>query len=332
MQLTTDEQSKRGTIWSSRPWNTAVHTNWQVEFKFRVRGHGSDFFGDGFAFWFVEDPNHPGQVFGSKDMWNGIGVFFDTFDNGQREKQAYPFISVMYGDGTQSYENADHGLQTGVNTCHSGFRSQIGEPNHHKPTTARMQFKDGKLSIQYNLYSGEESNWVQCLEVSDIKLPVQAHFGFTASTGDLTDEHSIFSLKVETDLDHKDEDAPSDEEMDGINNIVGDTKIVKVLEQQAKAHAEKIEKLQRHLDDQADGLHTHLQSMLEQITQHEDELYQRASDLEQKTHQGFKQIMLGSLSASSGWMTPFFLFLLVIGLCTCFAVNRYNKLMKTHLL
>ena len=117
VQLTSDEQSKRGTLWHNTP---LLQDNWEVEFDFRVRGHGSEFFGDGFAFWFAKEPKLEGSVFGSSDMFHGIGVFFDTFDNGHVDRQAYPFISVMYGDGTQSYENADRGLQQGTSSCHAG--------------------------------------------------------------------------------------------------------------------------------------------------------------------------------------------------------------------
>ncbi len=36
---------------------------------------------DGLALWYVDTPRMEGPVFGSKDYWNGIGIFFDTFDN-----------------------------------------------------------------------------------------------------------------------------------------------------------------------------------------------------------------------------------------------------------
>ena len=122
VQLTSDEQSKRGTLWHNTP---LLQNNWEVEFDFRVRGHGSEFFGDGFAFWFAKEPKLEGSVFGSSDMFHGFGVFFDTFDNGHVDRQAYPFISVMYGDGTQSYENADRGLQQGTSSCHAGASQSL---------------------------------------------------------------------------------------------------------------------------------------------------------------------------------------------------------------
>lgn len=33
------------------------------------------------AIWYTENQGLEGPVFGSADMWNGVGVFFDSFDN-----------------------------------------------------------------------------------------------------------------------------------------------------------------------------------------------------------------------------------------------------------
>ena len=33
------------------------------------------------AFWFTREKGKEGPVFGSNDMWDGLGVFFDSFDN-----------------------------------------------------------------------------------------------------------------------------------------------------------------------------------------------------------------------------------------------------------
>ena len=34
------------------------------------------------AFWYtMENEGLTGPVFGSRDKWNGLGVFFDSFDN-----------------------------------------------------------------------------------------------------------------------------------------------------------------------------------------------------------------------------------------------------------
>lgn len=33
------------------------------------------------AVWYAENQGLEGPVFGSADMWNGVGIFFDSFDN-----------------------------------------------------------------------------------------------------------------------------------------------------------------------------------------------------------------------------------------------------------
>lgn len=33
------------------------------------------------AIWYTENQGLDGPVFGSADLWNGVGVFFDSFDN-----------------------------------------------------------------------------------------------------------------------------------------------------------------------------------------------------------------------------------------------------------
>lgn len=33
------------------------------------------------AIWYTENQGLEGPVFGSADMWNGVGIFFDSFDN-----------------------------------------------------------------------------------------------------------------------------------------------------------------------------------------------------------------------------------------------------------
>jgi hypothetical protein len=36
---------------------------------------------DGMALWYVKDRAQAGPVYGGPDKWEGLGIFFDTFDN-----------------------------------------------------------------------------------------------------------------------------------------------------------------------------------------------------------------------------------------------------------
>ena len=55
------------------------------------------------AFWYTESRGQDGPVFGSNDQWNGLGIFFDSFDNDNKHNN--PFIMAMTNDGTRVYDH-----------------------------------------------------------------------------------------------------------------------------------------------------------------------------------------------------------------------------------
>lgn len=111
-------KSQRGSVWTK---TKAAFENWEVEVTFRVTGRGrigADGLVRSFlylcisayiyrcicvsvhmcisayttslwkslviylqAIWYTENQGLEGPVFGSADMWNGVGIFFDSFDN-----------------------------------------------------------------------------------------------------------------------------------------------------------------------------------------------------------------------------------------------------------
>ena len=44
------------------------------------------------AIWYTENQGLEGPVFGSADMWNGVGIFFDSFDN---DGKVYLFSGLL---------------------------------------------------------------------------------------------------------------------------------------------------------------------------------------------------------------------------------------------
>ena len=55
------------------------------------------------ALWFTDKPGGEGPVFGSTDKWNGLGVFFDSFDNDNKRNN--PYVMAMVNDGTKVYDH-----------------------------------------------------------------------------------------------------------------------------------------------------------------------------------------------------------------------------------
>jgi mannose-binding lectin 2 len=80
IRLSSAGKSKQGWLWGKQPFTSQA---WIVDVSFKVHGPDPYFHGDGFAFWVTEERETVGPVFGSKDQWKGLGVFFDTFSNGK---------------------------------------------------------------------------------------------------------------------------------------------------------------------------------------------------------------------------------------------------------
>ena len=52
--------------------------------QFKIHGSGKTLAADGMAFWYTRTKMVPGSVFGSKDEFEGLGVFLDTYKNGNQ--------------------------------------------------------------------------------------------------------------------------------------------------------------------------------------------------------------------------------------------------------
>lgn len=115
VRLTPDRQSKKGAIWSRRPLGTATFSS---ILKFRISGQGKNFFGDGLAFWVVQNSFfEEGPVHGFKESFKGLGIIFDTFKN-QETIAHHKDISVIVNDGEKTYE-----MMTKVSEgCNMNFR------------------------------------------------------------------------------------------------------------------------------------------------------------------------------------------------------------------
>lgn len=73
-------QSKKGALWSRGPLEVP---SFSVVLKFRISGKGKNFFGDGIAVWFVQQPYYSeGDVHGFQEQFIGksvhalISIFF----------------------------------------------------------------------------------------------------------------------------------------------------------------------------------------------------------------------------------------------------------------
>ena len=162
-------------------------TNWEIEVEFKIHGK-HQLYGDGFAMWLTKDRAQPGPVFGSADNFQGLGIFVDTYKN-HRPGVVFPYVMAMVGDGKTSYDKNNDGKENEFAGCSArGLRQAI------VPTKLRLTYfqdKSLKLELQYK----SEDDWIVCFETDKPPpVPSVTYLGFSAETGELSDNHDIISI------------------------------------------------------------------------------------------------------------------------------------------
>ncbi|KAL1606509.1 hypothetical protein SLS60_003914 [Paraconiothyrium brasiliense] len=186
IRLASDKPSRDGWIFSRVPLTA---TNWEIMVEFKISGQGN-LYGDGFAMWLTKQRASPGNVFGAADNFEGLGVFFDTYKN-NRPGTVFPYIMAMNGDGKTPYDKDNDGKANELAGC-----SARGIRNAGIPTKARFTYfadKSLKLDLQYK----QEDEWTECFEIENFKVPPVAYLGFSAETGELSDNHDIISVRTQ---------------------------------------------------------------------------------------------------------------------------------------
>ncbi|KAK7472336.1 hypothetical protein VKT23_000455 [Stygiomarasmius scandens] len=185
VRLTRNKPSQMGWLWSRLPLTAS---NWVVEVEFKVSGESSHLFGDGIAIWFTKDRAKPGPVFGSIDNFNGLGIFLDTYAN-TRHPYAFPRVTSMLGDGKTSYNYGNDGEGQELGACSANYR-RTNVATKLKITYVKDTFLDVK--VQYKAWD----DWSDCFYAEGISLPTSPYLGFSAQTGDVSDNHDIIAVST----------------------------------------------------------------------------------------------------------------------------------------
>ncbi|PKX99020.1 legume-like lectin family protein [Aspergillus novofumigatus IBT 16806] len=168
IRLTSDRPSQQGWIFSRVPLTA---TNWEIEVEFKIHGEGN-LHGDGFAMWLTKQRATQGPVFGSTDNFEGLGIFIDTYKN-NRPGTSFP---------TPTKWLAARGLR-GASI----------------PTKARLTYFQDK-SLTLDLQYKSEDTWTNCFTLdapeTNIAIPAVSYLGFSAETGELSDNHDIISVNA----------------------------------------------------------------------------------------------------------------------------------------
>lgn len=147
--------------------------------------------------WLTKQRATQGDVFGSVDRFEGLGIFFDTYKN-NRPGTVFPYVMAMVGDGQKPYDKSNDGKDNEFMGC-----SARGIRNAGTPTKAKLTyFQDRSLKLELQ-YKNEES-WELCFETNEPPtIPSVAYLGFSAETGELSDNHDIISVATKNLYDTK---------------------------------------------------------------------------------------------------------------------------------
>lgn len=185
IRLTSDRPSQSGWLFSRVPLTA---TNWEVEVDFKIHGKGQ-LYGDGLAMWVTKDRAQPGNVFGHTDNFEGLGIFIDTYKN-NRPGVVFPYVMAMFGDGNTAYDKQTDGKGNELAGC-----SARGIRNAQRPTKLKLTYfqdKSLKLELQY-----KNDDWTTCFELENPPaMPQISYLGFSAETGELSDNHDILSIRA----------------------------------------------------------------------------------------------------------------------------------------
>lgn len=183
VRLTQDKPHQIGWLWSRLP---VTSPSFEISFEFRIDGHAPTTYGDGLAMWLTQERAQSGPVFGSKDYFTGLGIFFDTFANA-RHPYSFPRIMAMQGNGVESYRGSKDGAGQELAGCSLDIRRA------KVATKARLTMVQDvflELKLQYQ----EWDEWEECFKLENVKIPSNPYLGFSALTGDVSDAHDIVSV------------------------------------------------------------------------------------------------------------------------------------------
>eukprot|EP00164_Ancoracysta_twista_P000316 GFYU01000439.1.p1 GENE.GFYU01000439.1~~GFYU01000439.1.p1 ORF type:complete len:588 (-),score=188.10 GFYU01000439.1:95-1858(-) len=182
IRITQSAQSQSGYLWCAE--QMMMH-NWQIVMEFKVAGPENPG-ADGLAMWYVDEPAANGPVFGMADQFVGLGVFFDTYDNDERNNN--PYVLAMVNDGTIKYDHENDGLPNKLAGCIADFR------NRDKPSVVRLTYENRSLTLELDVRG--RGRFERCMHVKEIHLPAGYWFGVTAATGHYADSHDVYSVRM----------------------------------------------------------------------------------------------------------------------------------------
>lgn len=165
-----DKGNQHGALWSKykNPFN-----EWTFEISVSVSGPSSP--GGGLALWYAGNPNQAGPVHGSRDYWDGLGLFLDS-ESGEGTLRGH------LNDGSIGYKNFKNPTEKAFSLCKINYRNTGAE------FSLRIGYGQGSVVVDVN---GQK-----CFETDAVALPKDLFFGVSAASSANPDSFVIHKFNV----------------------------------------------------------------------------------------------------------------------------------------
>ncbi|KAH8550988.1 legume-like lectin family-domain-containing protein [Umbelopsis sp. PMI_123] len=171
----------KGQIWSTIP---NPYPEWEVNLQLRISGQHVGG-GRGMAFWYAAQPHQDGPIYGSKDKWVGLGVWFDSHN----PKTKSPMTMALVNDGTKEFATRLDPTKHMLGSCFHNYR------NTNEPLYVKITYKEKTLSVMMDR-ENRGASYHHCLRKQNVDLPTGYFFGLSAASQHPADDHDVISLET----------------------------------------------------------------------------------------------------------------------------------------
>ncbi|KAG5439913.1 hypothetical protein PCANB_000195 [Pneumocystis canis] len=155
------------SIWSK---HRNIYEEWSVEIISRLTSLDRE--NTGFALWYTSDKGKGGLVFGSKDLWDGLGLFLFV---GPDKKTS---LRGHLNDGSIEYSSFKNPISQAFGAC------SINYPNINETLVFKLSYFQGIIHV-------EQNNTI-CFRTTQINLPPNYYFGISVNHNHLTSHRLKF--------------------------------------------------------------------------------------------------------------------------------------------
>ncbi len=185
VRLTSSLKAQTGVLWNEVP----VEEPHGFEMFYELDVHGEVQGADGMALWLAAEPVRTGgPLLGGPEVWKGVSVQLDSFDNDNRGNN--PRIAVLVNDGSKTVKSDTDGREVELGGCMYGFRNVDGG------VTVHLKYSEGLLDVRVGHRDTELSEFFPCGVGLKVALPPKLYLSVTGHTGGLFDNHDVRSIST----------------------------------------------------------------------------------------------------------------------------------------